>query len=50
LSKFDRVMAKAPKLASRADGSQWMARLIAAALMDELGEALDGVAKTVDSL
>ena len=50
LSKFDRVMAKAPKLVSREDGAQWLARLIAAALMDELGEALDGVAKTVDTL
>ncbi|HEY5207708.1 MAG TPA: indolepyruvate oxidoreductase subunit beta family protein, partial [Roseiarcus sp.] len=49
-SKFDRVMAKAPKLAPREDGAQWMARLIAAALMDEPGEALDGVAKTVDTL
>jgi hypothetical protein len=27
-----------------------MARLIAAALMDESGEALDGVAKTIDTL
>jgi indolepyruvate ferredoxin oxidoreductase, beta subunit len=50
LSKFDRVMAKAPKLVSREDGAQWMARLIAAALMDESGEALDGVAKTIDTL
>jgi len=50
LSKFDRVMAKAPKLVSREDGAQWMARLIAAALMDEPGEALDGVAKTIDTL
>ena len=50
LSKFDRVMAKAPKLAPREDGAQWMARLIAAALMDESGEALDGVAKTIDTL
>ena len=50
LSKFDRVMAKTPKLALREDGAQWMARLVAAALMDESGEALDGVAKTVDTL
>jgi indolepyruvate ferredoxin oxidoreductase, beta subunit len=50
LSKFDRVIAKAPKLVSREDGAQWMARLISAALMDESGEALDGVAKTVDTL
>jgi indolepyruvate ferredoxin oxidoreductase, beta subunit len=50
LSKFDRVMGKAPKLVSREDGAQWMARLIAAALMDEAGQALDGVAKTIDTL
>jgi indolepyruvate ferredoxin oxidoreductase beta subunit len=50
LSKFDRAMAKAPKLAEREDGAQWMARLIAAALIDEPGEALDGVAKTIDTL
>ena len=50
LSKFDRAMAKAPKLVQREDGAQWMARLIAAALIDEKGEALDGVAKTIDTL
>jgi indolepyruvate ferredoxin oxidoreductase beta subunit len=50
MSKFDRVIAKAPQLAAREDGAQWMARLISAALMDESGEALDGVAKTVDTL
>jgi indolepyruvate ferredoxin oxidoreductase, beta subunit len=50
LSKFDRVLAKAPKLVSREDGAQWMSRLISAALMDESGEALDGVAKTIDTL
>jgi hypothetical protein len=50
LSKFDRVMAKTPKLAPREDGAQWMTRLVAAALMDESGEALDGVAKTVETL
>jgi indolepyruvate ferredoxin oxidoreductase, beta subunit len=50
LSKFDRVMAKARKLAPREDGAQWMARLVAAALMDESGDALDGVAKTIDTL
>jgi indolepyruvate ferredoxin oxidoreductase, beta subunit len=49
-SKFDRAMAKVPKLVQREDGSQWMARLIAAALQDEKGEALDGVAKTIDTL
>jgi indolepyruvate ferredoxin oxidoreductase beta subunit len=50
LSKFDRAMAKAPRLIQREDGAQWMARLIAAALVDEKGEALDGVAKTIDTL
>jgi indolepyruvate ferredoxin oxidoreductase beta subunit len=50
LSKFDRVMAKARNLAQRNDGAQWMARLIAAALVDEPGDALDGVAKTIDTL
>jgi indolepyruvate ferredoxin oxidoreductase, beta subunit len=50
MSKFDRAMATAPKLALREDGAQWMARLIAAALMDEPGDALDGVAKTIDTL
>jgi len=50
LSKFDRVMAKASKLVGRDDGADWMARLIAAALLDEPGDALDGVAKTVDTL
>ncbi|HSU98892.1 MAG TPA: indolepyruvate oxidoreductase subunit beta family protein [Roseiarcus sp.] len=50
LGKFDRAMAKAPKLASRDDGAAWMARLITAALMDEAGEAMDGVAKTIDTL
>ncbi len=49
-SKFDRAMAKAPGLVQRDDGAQWMARLIAAALADEKGEALDGVAKTIDTL
>ena len=43
-------MAKGPKLAPREDGAQWMARLISAALMDELGEAIHDVAKTVDTL
>jgi indolepyruvate ferredoxin oxidoreductase beta subunit len=50
LSKFDRVIAKTPQLVARADGAQWMARLIAAALIDEPGDALDGVAKTIDTL
>jgi indolepyruvate ferredoxin oxidoreductase beta subunit len=47
LSKFDRVLSAAPLLASRDDGGQWMDRLIAAALKDENGDALDGVLKTI---
>ena len=50
LSKFDRVMAKALTLVPREDGAQWMARLVAAALQDEPGDALDGVARTIDTL
>jgi indolepyruvate ferredoxin oxidoreductase beta subunit len=50
LSKFDRVIAKASLLVAREDGAAWMARLIAAALIDEPGEALDGVAKTIETL
>jgi indolepyruvate ferredoxin oxidoreductase beta subunit len=50
LSKFDRVMAQLPKLVERDDGAAWMARLIVAALLDEPGEALDGVAKTIATL
>lgn len=49
LSKFDRVMAAAPALASRPDGGDWMRRLVAAALQDEEGKALDGALKTVAS-
>jgi indolepyruvate ferredoxin oxidoreductase beta subunit len=49
LSKFDRVMAAAPALASRTDGGDWMRRLIQAALQDEDGVALDGALKTVAS-
>jgi hypothetical protein len=43
-------MAKAAKLVSREDGAQWIARLISAPLVDESGEALDNVAKTIDTL
>jgi|SRR5271166_503270 len=50
LNKFDRVIAKAPQLVERNDGAAWMARLIAAALLDEAGQALDGVARTIDTL
>jgi indolepyruvate ferredoxin oxidoreductase beta subunit len=47
LSKFDRVVSAVPLLLARPDGGQWMDRLIAAALRDENGEALDGVLKTI---
>jgi indolepyruvate ferredoxin oxidoreductase beta subunit len=50
LSKFDRVLAAAPKLAEREDGAVWLDRLKRAALADERGVALDGVLMTVASL
>ncbi len=50
LSKFDRVIAAVPKLASREDGAAWLERLKRAALADESGVALDGVLKTVATL
>ena len=50
LSKFDRVLSAVPSLTSRADGGAWMDRLIAAALKDENGDALDGALKTVREL
>jgi indolepyruvate ferredoxin oxidoreductase beta subunit len=49
LSKFDRVMAAAPRLAGRKDGGDWLRRLIQAALQDEDGVALDGALKTLAS-
>ncbi|WP_421693718.1 indolepyruvate oxidoreductase subunit beta family protein [Aestuariivirga sp.] len=47
LSKFDRVISMVPELQGREDGGQWMDRMIAAALKDEDGTALDGVMKTI---
>jgi indolepyruvate ferredoxin oxidoreductase, beta subunit len=47
LSKFDKVMAAAPQLATRKDGAAWLRRLRQAALMDEKGIALDGALKTI---
>jgi indolepyruvate ferredoxin oxidoreductase beta subunit len=47
LSKFDRVLSAAPRLAARHDAGQWMDRLIAAALKDEDGDMLDGALRTV---
>jgi len=50
LSKYARVIGAVPMLAERADGGQWLARLIKAALLDEDGKALDGALKTVATL
>jgi indolepyruvate ferredoxin oxidoreductase beta subunit len=49
-SKFDRVLSAVPLLAARPDAGDWMARLVAAALKDEEGEALDGVIATIRTL
>lgn len=48
-AKFDRVLSAVPLLASRADGGEWLQRLIQAALADEAGKTLDGALKTVES-
>ena len=50
LSKFDKVMAAVPLLATREDGAAWLRRLRQAALIDEQGIALDGALKTVATL
>ncbi len=50
LSKFERVMTAVPALAARDDGPEWLGRLKRAALVDETGEALDGVLKTISTL
>jgi indolepyruvate ferredoxin oxidoreductase beta subunit len=49
-SKFERVLAAVPLLASRDDGAQWLRRLRQAALADENGVALDGALKTIATL
>ena len=49
LSKFARVMAGAELVAGRDDAADWTARLIAAALADAKGEALDGALATIGS-
>lgn len=49
LSKFDRVVAAAPRLLGRADAADWLRRLREAALRDEEGRALDGALATVGS-
>ena len=48
-SKFDRVIAVAPRLAGRTDAAQWLRRLCKAALADEEGKALDGALATVET-
>ncbi|MGI9422380.1 MAG: DUF6537 domain-containing protein [Hyphomicrobiaceae bacterium] len=48
-SKFDRVMSSLELIQGRADASQWLRRLIEAALQDENGDALDGALKTIAS-
>ena len=49
LSKFDRVTAGAALVEGREDAADWVARLIAAALADPAGEALDGALDTIRS-
>jgi indolepyruvate ferredoxin oxidoreductase beta subunit len=49
LSKYDRVLATLPLLAGRPDAADWLRRLIAAALQDPDGKALDGAIRTVAS-
>jgi indolepyruvate ferredoxin oxidoreductase beta subunit len=50
LSKYDRVISAVPRLSARADGADWLRRLVQAALIDEDGIALDGALKTVETL
>lgn len=49
LSKFDLVMAGAALVEGRPDAADWTRRLIAAALQDEEGKALEGALDTVRS-
>ena len=49
LSKFDRVMAGSKLVETREDAADWTARLIAAALADPRGAALDGALDTIRS-
>jgi indolepyruvate ferredoxin oxidoreductase beta subunit len=49
LAKFDRVMGGTRMLEGRDDAAAWTGRLIAAALQDAEGEALDGALRTVAS-
>lgn len=49
LSKFDRVLAAVDEIAQRPDAADWTRRLVAAALADEEGAALDGAIATIRS-
>lgn len=49
LDKFGLAMAAVPRLSARADGGEWLKRLIAAALADEDGIALRETLRTIDS-
>lgn len=49
LSKFDQVLAQAPRLAGRHGAAGWLSLLNKAALMDEEGSALDGAIKSLDA-
>ncbi|MFZ3583091.1 indolepyruvate oxidoreductase subunit beta family protein [Loktanella sp. DJP18] len=49
MSKFARVMAGAKLVSGRDDAADWTARLIAAALADAKGDALDGALATIRS-
>lgn len=50
LSKFDHVMQGAALIAHLPDAADWARRLIAAALADEEGKALEGALQTIQSL
>jgi indolepyruvate ferredoxin oxidoreductase beta subunit len=49
MSKFDKVLGGAAKVAARKDGADWVRRLREAALKDEEGKALDGALATIRS-
>ena len=49
LAKFDKVMSGTLLVEGRDDAADWTARLIAAALADPEGKALDGALETIRS-
>ncbi len=49
LSKYDRVLAGAARIAHHSDAADWVRRLRMAALVDEHGQKLDEALKTIDS-